>query len=112
MSYNNSLTKLNNQFFKLKKILANIYFYDVLEKFLDQDKQHKNIKLRLSTLAQKKQTNAAAWHIDRLGKLASEIEKNLARVLFMILDLRNIYTKNLDIANKADKKATRYTPLH
>lgn len=55
-------------------------------------------------LAQKEFINAIVWQIHNLGKLLIKIEKNPKRILFIILDMQNIYTEYLNQANKANKK--------
>lgn len=52
----------------------------------------------------KKYINTIAWHIHSLERLLVEIEKDLKRVLFVILDMQSIYIKYLDQTYKADKK--------
>ena len=104
MARNNSLTK-NNQPNKPRKIPSNVHFDDISEKSPEQDWQHEGTKCRRSIFAQKQEhNNAAAWQIDSLERLLAEIEKDPKRVLSMILDMRSIYTKYLNKANKADKK--------
>ena len=83
----------------------NVHFDDVSEKSLEQDWQHEGTKYKRSILAQEKEhKNAADWQIDSLEKLLVEIEKDDKGVLSIILDIRSIYPKYLNKANKANKK--------
>ena len=104
MACNNSLTK-NDQLNKPEKTPSNVHFDDVSEKSLDKNQQHKGTKCRHSTLAQEqKYKNAIACQIDSLERLLAKIEKDQKRVLSIMLDMRYIYTKYLNEANKTDKK--------
>ena len=103
MAYDNSLNS-NDQPYNSRKTLASIHFDDLSKKSPEQDWQHKSTKRRQNTLTQEEYTNAAAWKIDNLERVLAEIEQDSKRVLSMILDIRNIYTKYLDQANKADKE--------
>lgn len=95
MTYNNSLTK-NNLFNKPQKTLTNINFDDIFEKSLEQDQLYQNTKQKCNFIAQKqKYKNAATCQVDYLEKLLSKIVKNLKQVLSIILDMQNIYTKQL-----------------
>lgn len=47
-------------------------------------------------LAQEEPTNTTAWQIYSLEKFFVKIKKNPKRVLFMILDMKNIYIKYLN----------------
>ncbi len=94
----------NDQPYKPRKTLASVHFDDLSEKSPEQDWRYKGTKRRQSTLAQEEYTNAAAWQIDNLERLLAEIEKDPEGVLSIILDMRRIYTKYLDQANKVDKE--------
>ena len=104
MACDNSLTK-NDQPNESQKTPSNVHFDDILKKSPEQKWRHEGIKCRRSTFAQEQEhNNAAAWQIDSLERLLAEIEKDPERVLSMILDMCNIYTKDLNKGNKADKK--------
>ena len=60
MTYNNFLIKQNNQSYKPQKILASVHFNDVSKKLPEKNQQHKDIKYRQNSLAQKKYINATA----------------------------------------------------
>lgn len=45
--------------------------------------------------------------MDNYEELLVEIEKDLEKVLFIILDIQSIYNKYLDKANKIDKKCDK-----
>lgn len=65
------------------------------------------MKLWQITFAQKKYTNAATCLIDNLEKQLFEIEKNPKRVLSIILDIYNKYTKYLNRVHKASDKRNK-----
>ena len=104
MARDNSSTE-NDQPNEPRRTPSNVHFDDVSEKSPEQDWRHEGTKCRRSTLAQEQEhNNAAAWQIDSLERLLAKIEKDPEGVLSMILDMRSIYTKYLNKANKADKK--------
>ena len=70
----------------------------------EPDWQNKERKHRRATLAEKDCDNTITWQIDSREKLLTEMDKNPNRVLTMILDMRNIYTKYLNQANHANKQ--------
>ena len=55
-------------------------------------------------LIKKNSNNTAAWQIDSREKLLTEIDKDSDKVLTMILDIYNIYTKYLNQVNHTNKQ--------
>ena len=66
--------------------------------------QNKERKHGRSILAKKNHNNIVVWQINSRETLLIKINKDLNRVLTMILDMRIIYTKYLNQANNANKK--------
>lgn len=87
MACNNSPIK-NNQLNKSLKTQINIYFNNISEKLLEQNWQYKDTQFRHGILTKEQiYNNIAAWQINYLEKLLTKIEKDLNRVLSIILDM-------------------------
>lgn len=52
---------------------------------------------------EKKRENITTWQFNNLERLLIKIDRNLNRVLKMILDIQIIYIEYLNQANNADK---------
>lgn len=78
--------------------------YETTEKSPDSDWRHEKTKRRRSTLAQEDHDNSAAWRIDNLNRLMTEMDRVPDGVLPMILDMRKTYMEYFDHANEADKQ--------
>ena len=103
MTQDNFLFQLDNHSHHTKKQSTSVHFEDEIEMSPEPDWRNKKHKYRRATIAEKDCDNTTAWQIDSREKLLTEIDKNPDRVLTMILDMRNIYTKYLNQANQADK---------
>lgn len=66
--------------------------------------QNEETKYSRSTLTPEDFDNSAAWQIDNLDKLMTEIDSNPEGVLSMILDIRKTYIEYFEQANEADKQ--------
>ena len=107
MAQDNSSSQLDNHSHQTKERSTSVYFEDETEILPEPDWQNKKRKHRRATLAEEDRDNTAAWRIDSQEKLLTEMDKDPDRVLTMILDMCNIYTKYLNQANHADKQCKK-----
>ncbi len=103
MAWDNSLFQLNNESHQTKRWSTSIHFDEESENLLVLDWQNKECKHRRVTLAEENGNNITTWQINSQEKLLTELDKDSDRVLMMILDMYNIYTKYLNQANHADE---------
>ena len=69
--------------------------------------QNKERKYRCAIFIKENCNNTAAWQIDNGKKLLTEIDKDLNKVLIMILNKCNIYSKYLNQANYTNKQCKK-----
>lgn len=71
---------------------------------LEADWRNKKRKYSCTTFIQKDCKNSSTWQINSWVILLTEIDKNADRVIRIIFDIGNIYTKYLNQANNTSKK--------
>ena len=107
MTQDNSSSQLDDYSHQTKEQSTSIDFKDETEILPEPDWQNKEHKYRRATLAEKDCNYTAVWQINSQEKLLTEMDKDPNRVLTIILDMRNIYTKYLNQANHANKQCKK-----